>query len=270
MNTSSSKAISSAVLAAILTLSAPLAMAQNIALVNGKGIPTARYNALVEQINKQSGQQVTPDMEVRVKEELVLREIFAQEAQSKGLQASAEYKNQMEFARESILIQLLMADHEAKNPVTEESLKAEYETIKAANSGEEFRSSHILVPDEAQARALIAQLKKGAKFADLARKNSQDPGSAARGGDLDWAAPGNYVPEFSQALVKLKPGQYTQEPVRSEFGYHIIKLDEVRSQEFPAFDQVRAQLEQNAKQARTVKYQQELKAKAKTDFKFSE
>ena len=269
MKTFRTHVIKSAVLAATLSLAAPLVMAQNIAIVNGKPVPKARFDAMMTQILKQGQQAKTPDLEAKVKEELVLREIFVQEAEKKGIAATADYKTQMEFARQSILIQGLFADFQAKNSDSEAELRAEYDKIKAQNGDKEYRARHILVEKEEDAKALIAQLKAGAKFEDLAKKNSKDPGSAENGGDLDWAAPGNYVPEFSEAMTHLEKGKFTETPVKSQFGYHIIKLEDSRATQFPPYEEVKVQLQQRNAQAKLAKYRDDLKAKAKTDFKFS-
>lgn len=259
--------IAKAAAVALLIVAAPV-MAQNIALVNGKPVPKARLDAMLNQLAKQ-GQPQNPELADKVKEQLVLREIYAQEAEKRGMGASEEYRQQMEFARQSVLIQTLFADYEKKNPSTEAEARAEYDKIKAANGDKEFRARHILVEGEAEAKALIAQLKGGANFEELAKKNSKDPGSAENGGDLDWASPGNYVAEFSAAMTKLSKGQYTQEPVKSQFGYHIIKLEDVRSTQFPPFEEVKAQIIQRNSQEKLAKYREDLKVKAKTDFKFS-
>ncbi len=255
-----------ALLAASLSLAAPLVSAQNIAVVNGKAVPKARVDAMIDQIVKspqQPGQPPmtrTPELEQKVKDEIVLREIYIQEAERLGLQRSADYKTQMEFARQSILIRALFTDAEAR---------AEYDRIKAANGDKEYRARHILVEKEDEAKALIAQIKGGAKFEDLAKKNSKDPGSAENGGDLDWANPGNYVPEFSAAMTKLQKGQVTDTPVKSQFGFHIIKLEDVRPVQFPAFEEVKEQIIQRQNQVKVAKFREDLKAKAKTDYKFS-
>ncbi|MFZ4550895.1 MAG: peptidylprolyl isomerase [Aquabacterium sp.] len=269
-----SRIAKAAVLAASLTLAAPLVFAQNIAIVNGKAVPKARVDAMVDQIlkNQQPGQPPqtrTPELEQKVKDEIVMREIFIQEAERRGLQGSADYKAQMEFARQSILIRALFQDFEKKNTVSDAEARAEYDKIKAANGDKEYRARHILVENEADAKAILAQLKAGAKFEELAQKNSKDPGSAENGGDLDWANPGNYVPEFSQALIKLQKGQTTDVPVKSQFGWHIIKLEDVRDTQFPAFDEVKGQIVQRQLQAKMIKFREDLKTKAKTDYKFS-
>jgi peptidyl-prolyl cis-trans isomerase C len=259
-------------LAATLILAAPAVLAQNIAIVNGKAVPKARLDAMMAQFAKQNPQQPkTPDFEAKVKEQLVLREIFAQEAEKQGVAANADFRQQMEFARQSVLIQTLFTEYEKKHPTTEAEAKAEYDKIKATSGDKEYRARHILVEKEDEAKALIAQLKGGAKFEDLAKKSSKDPGSAENGGDLDWASPGNYVPEFSAAMSKLEKGQFTQEPVKSQFGFHIIKLEDVRAnQSIPPFADVKEQLIQRGNQMKVAKYREDLKAKAKTDFKFSE
>jgi peptidyl-prolyl cis-trans isomerase C len=259
-----------AVMAAVVFAASPSVMAQNIAIVNGKAVPVARLQAAKAQIAK-SGQPVQPDMDAKIKEQLVLREIFAQEAERRGMAASAEYRDQMEFAKQSILIQSLFTDFEKKNSATEADARVEYNKLKATSPDKEFRARHILVDKEDDAKAIIVKLQGGAKFEDLAKESSKDPGSAENGGDLDWAAPNNYVPEFSEAMVKLEKGQVTPVPVKSQFGYHIIKLEDVRaSQGVPPFDEVKAQLIQRANQEKLVKFREEIRAKAKTDFKFSQ
>ncbi len=264
-----------ALLAASLSLAAPLVSAQNIAIVNGKAVPKARVDAMIDQIIKspqQPGQPPmtrSPELEQKVKDEIVLREIYIQEAERLGLQRSADYKTQMEFARQSILIRALFADAEKKLGTTDAEARAEYDRIKASNGDKEYRARHILVEKEDEAKSLIAQIKGGAKFEDLAKKNSKDPGSAENGGDLDWANPGNYVPEFSAAMTKLQKGQVTDVPVKSQFGFHIIKLEDVRAVQFPAFEEVKEQIIQRQNQVKVAKFREDLKNKAKTDYKFT-
>lgn len=253
-------------LVAAAALVAP-AMAQNIAIVNGKSVPKARVDALLSQATKQ-GQAKTPELEQQVRDEVVLREMFMQEAEKRGLAASPDYKTQMEFARQSILIRELFADYTKKHPVTDADVQAEYDKFKNQSGGTEYRARHILVEKEEDAKALIAQIKGGAKFEDLAKKNSKDPGSGENGGDLDFAAPGAYVPEFSQAMVKLKKGEMTETPVKSQFGFHIIRLDDTREAKFPPLEEVKGQIQQRLGQQKLAQFRDEIKAKAKTDYKF--
>lgn len=242
------------------------ALAQNVAIVNGKPIPKSRMTALEQQLAR-SGRPVTPDMQNQLRDELIAREIFMQEASKRGLDATPEFKDQVELARQSILIRELFNDVQKKNPVTDAELKEEYAKFVAANSGKEYRARHILVDSEDEAKKLIAQIKGGAKFEDVAKKASKDPGSGANGGDLDWASPNNFVPEFSDAMVKLSKGQMTDTPVKSQFGWHIIRLDDMRDAKLPTFeelnDQQKAQLRNQLMQQKLAKFQDELRAKAK-------
>jgi len=144
-------------------------------------------------------------------------------------------------------------------------VKAEYDRFVAANSGKEFKARHILVEKEELAKSLIAQIKKGAKFEDLAKKNSKDPGSGAKGGDLDWANPNNYVKEFSEAMVALGKGKMTDAPVKTQFGYHIIRVDDIREAQLPKFEDVKPQVAQQMQQQRMAKFQEELRGKAKVE-----
>jgi len=249
------------------------AQAQNIAIVNGKPVPKARADAFVKLIQKQAsqqGQQLPPDVDQRVRDKLVMDEIISQEAERRGLSATPDYKVQMEQARQALLGQALREDFSKKNVVSDAEIQAEYDKFKGQASGTEYRARHILVEKEDEAKALIKQINGGASFEDLAKKNSKDPESGANGGDLDFAAPGSYVPEFSQAMVKLKKGELTQEPVKTQFGYHIIKLEDTREAQFPPMADIKPQLEQRIAHAKLAKFRDEIRAKAKTDYKFSQ
>ena len=248
--------------AALVALLAVPAFAQNIAVVNGKPVPTSRLTALKAQIER-SGRPVTEDMLGQIKDEIIAREIFMQEARKRGLDASEEYKTQLELARQTILIRELFADFQKKNPVTDAEIQAEYDKFVAANGGKEYRARHILVETEDQAKALIAEIKKSGKFEELAKKNSKDPGSGANGGDLDWAGASSYVPEFSNAMVKLDKGQMSEEPVKSQFGWHIIRVDDVREAQLPKLDEVKPQIAQQLQQQKMGKFQEDLRAKAR-------
>jgi peptidyl-prolyl cis-trans isomerase C len=259
--------------AAWLVVSAALllplaAAAQNVAIVNGKAVPKSRVEALLAQATSQ-GQPRTPELEAQVRDEVVLREMFMQEAERQGLAASAQYKAQMELARQSILIRELFTDYQKKHPVSDAEVQAEYDKFKAQASGMEYRTSHILVESEDQARALIVQIKGGASFQELAKKNSKDPGSGEKGGDLDWANAGAYVPEFSQAMVRLKKGEITEAPVKSQFGWHVIKVVDVRDAQFPPLDEVKPQIQQRLMQMKMGQFRDEIRAKTKTDYKFA-
>ncbi len=249
-------------------LAAP-ALAQNLTVVNGKPVPKARVDALLKQAER-AGQPVTPELEAQARDQVVLREIFVQEAERRGLQQRPAYRDQMELARQGILIRELFEDHRAKNPVTDEQARAEYDKFKAAAAGLEYRARHILVESEDEAKQLIAKIKGGASFEALAREHSKDPGSGAQGGDLDFAQADAYVPEFGNAMKALAKGQMTDVPVKSDFGWHIIRLEETREAPFPAFDDVKDQLKQRLEQQMMQAFQEELRSKARTDYTFTQ
>lgn len=251
-------------MASLLALGATGAMAQNVAIVNGKAVPKTRLDALAQQVAK-SGRPVTPEIEGQLREEVIAREVFMQEAEKQGIATSDEFKAQMELARQTLMIRELFANYQKANPVTDADLKAEYDKFAAANGGKEYKARHILVEKEADAQAIIASLKKGGKFEDIAKKQSKDPGSGSKGGDLDWANPSSYVPEFTEALLKLKKGQTTETPVKSQFGYHVIRVDDIRSAQLPAFEEVKPQIAQQMQQQKLAAFQEELRKKAKVE-----
>ena len=249
-----------AVAAATLGLAMP-ASAQNLAIVNGKPVPKARYDALMAQLQR-AGRAVPPQMEDQIKQEVIAREVFMQEAQKRGLDATDDYKTQLELARQTILIRELFADYQKKNPVSDAEVQAEYDKFAAANGGKEYHARHILVENEADAKQIIADIKKGKKFEDIAKAKSKDPGSAPHGGDLDWATAASYVPEFSQAMIKLGKGQMTQEPVKTNFGWHVIRVDDIREAQLPKVEEVKPQIAQQLQQQKLAKFQEELRGKA--------
>ena len=251
-------------LTGLLALGASGAFAQNVAIVNGKAVPKARVDALALQLAR-SGRPVTPEMQGQIREEVIAREVFMQEAEKLGLSAGDDFRIQMELARQAILIRELFADFQKKNPVTDADLKGEYDKFVAANGGKEYRARHILVEKDDEAKAIIASLKKGGKFEDIAKKSSKDPGSGANGGDLDWANPSSYVPEFAEAMIKLNKGQMTDTPVKTQFGFHIIRIDDIRNAKLPAFEELKPQISQQMQQQKLTAFQQGLREKAKVE-----
>ncbi len=259
------KQILQAVAAAALLGAVPMAaLAQNAAIVNGKAVPKARMDALAQQLAA-AGRPVTPEMQGQLREEIVAREVFMQEAQKQGLDATEDYKNQLELARQAILIRALFENYRKTNPVSDADVKAEYDKFVAANGGKEYKARHILIETEDQAKKIMADLKKGGKFEDIAKKQSKDPGSGANGGDLDWANPANFVPEFSEAMIKLKKGETTPAPIKTQFGWHIIRVDDIRQAQLPKIEDIKPQITQQLQQQRLQKYQEDLRAKAKIE-----
>ncbi len=255
------KSLQKVVLAGTLVCISGIAAAQNIAVVNGKPISRARADAFVAELLKQ-GQQDTPQLQALVRQELVDREILVQEAERRGLSAKPEVKFQLDNVRQQVLINALVQDQLTKSGVNDADIKAEYDRLVKGDAGKEYRARHILVEKEDEAKAIIDKLKKGAKFEELA-KQSKDPGSAAKGGDLDWANAQSFVEPFSKAMIALEKGKFTESPVQSQFGWHVIRLDDTRSAKPPEFDQVKEQLSESMKRKKLQDFQQQLKAKAK-------
>lgn len=236
-----------------------------IATVNGSPISQARFNFLLQQ-SQQQGQPDSPEVRKNIREKMIIEEIVAQEAIKKGMDKLADVNTQVDLARQTILIRAYLQDYIKNNPIGDDVLKAEYDKIKSQMGDKEYHARHILVEKEAEAKDIIAKLKKGEKFEKLAEK-SKDPGSKAKGGDLGWAAPANFVPEFSAAMTKLQKGQYTTEAVKSQFGWHIIKLEDSRAMQAPPFDEVKQNLRQRAQQQQVDKMIADLRAKAKVEEK---
>lgn len=254
----------SAALIASALISAPvLADSKTFVSVNGQAVPQYVADAF---INEQKSQGAKDDTDFRnaVKEELIRRELIVSEARKKGLDKKTDVMGQMEIARQAILIRAYIADYIKSNPVSEAELKKDYEAFKAQLGSTEYRARHILVEKEDEAKALIAKLDKGEKFATLA-KQSKDPGSKDNGGDLGWAVPSSFVKPFSDAMVKLEKGKYTKTPVQSDFGYHVILLEDSRALTPPPFDQLKPQLTQRANQQKVEKLIEDLRAKAKVN-----
>jgi peptidyl-prolyl cis-trans isomerase C len=258
------QAVAAAALLGAAALIPVAALAQNAAVVNGKPVPKARMDVLAQQLAA-AGRPVTPEMQTQLREEVIAREVFMQEAQKQGLDATEDYKNQLELARQAILIRTLFDNYRKQNPVSDADVKAEYDKFVASNGGKEYKARHILVGTEDEAKKILVDLKKGAKFEDIAKKQSKDPGSGANGGDLDWANPSGFVPEFSEAMMKLKKGETTPAPVKTQFGWHIIRVDDIRQAQLPKLEEVKPQITQQLQQQKLQKYQEELRAKAKVE-----
>jgi len=231
--------------------------------VNGASVSQNLADAFIAE-QKSKGAPESAELRNAVREELIRRELLLQEAKKAGLDKKPDIAAQAEAAKQAILIRSYVQEYVKKNPIKDEQLKAEYEKIKAQVGSTEYKASHILVKEEDEAKAVIENLKKGAKFNELA-KQSIDPGSKESGGDLGWAAPSNYVKPFADAMTSLTKGKYTETPVKSEFGYHIIMLEDTRPTTFPSFDEVKPRLLQQAQTQQITKMVDGLRAKAKVE-----
>ncbi len=251
-------------LVALIAAVALPVFAQNLAVVNGKKIPSSAADAMVKQAVAQ-GQPDTPELRKAAKDQLINQEVLFQEAEKQGYGKKEEVKQQLEQARHSIVIRAMLQDYFKKNPVSEAAIKAEYDKFAAqATKDKEYNARHILVEKEEDAKAIITKLKAGEKFEDLA-KQSKDPGSKDNGGKLDWAPAANYVPEFGNALRALAKGGLTETPVKSQFGFHVIKLDDVRDAKAPSLEELKPRISQGLQQQKFQELQEALKKKAKID-----
>ncbi|WP_348945840.1 peptidylprolyl isomerase [Chitinibacter sp. FCG-7] len=249
-----------AIAAASLSASVFAAPAGTVATVNGVAIPQAKSDAFASEL-AQRGQKDSPELRAKIKDELIKNEVVYQEALKKGMDKNPEALAQLEMLKQRIIIGAFVNQYVKANPLTDSDLRKEYDKIKVTFGGKEFKARHILVATEAEAKAILADLKKGKKFDELAKAKSMDKGSGANGGDLGWADPKNFVPEFGGALEKLPKGKIS-DPVKSQFGFHIIKLDDVREAKGPSFEEVKPQLEQQLQGQRIQKMVEELVAKA--------
>lgn len=255
-----------ALLVAGAMISSPLLAAEKskaAVTVNGQAVPQNVFDAFVAE-QKAQGAPDSPELQNAVKEELVRRELLAQEAKKKGLDKKADLQGQMDLAKQAVLIRAFLSDYVRANPISEARLKAEYDVIKNNLGNTEYKSRHILVEKEDEAKTIIAKLDKGEKIADLATQ-SKDPGSKDKGGELGWSSPSAYVKPFGEALSKLKKGEYTKIPVKSDFGFHVIQLDDSRAMTPPPFEQVKPQLQQRASQQQIEELVKTLRAKAKVN-----
>jgi len=233
--------------------------------VNGVLIPQAYFDTLGKQAA--AGGRSGPEVQQVIKEELVNREVLSQAAKKRGVDRNPEVAAQMDLARQGIMIQAFFEEYVKANPIKDEELKGQYEQFKAQMGDTEYKVRHILVDKEDEATGIIASLKKGGDFAALAKEKSKDPGSKDNGGDLDWSPTARYVKPFADAIKGLQKGQTTDKPVQTQFGWHVIRLDDSRPTKVPAFDEVKQQFAQRAQQEQIAKLVQDLRSKAKVEDK---
>ncbi len=238
--------------------------ASAVAKVNGKEIPQSRADFVVK-TNVAQGQPDTPDLRARVREVLIRNEILSQEAVKKGLDKTPDFVSQLELNRQEALVNAYIQDFIKGNAVGDDAIKAEYDRAKSQAGDKEYKARHILVKDENEAKQIIAQLKEGGSFEKIAAQKSEDQGSKDKGGDLDWAPGGGYVPAFSDALKKLKKGQLTDTAVQTQFGWHVIKLDDERAMKIPPIEEVKGQILQGLQRQQIDKLLTDLRGKAKIE-----
>ncbi len=235
---------------------------QMIATVNGKGIPQAKLDLLMRERMAQ-GQQDSPELRNFLKQELINREVILQETIKRGLDKSPDVMLQLDMVRQGVLVAAFLQDYLRRNQPSDATLKSEYEKIKSQQGDKEYRARHILLKTEDEAKEALGQLAKGGKFETVASEKSLDTGSKGNGGDLNWAPPGRYVKPFADVLTKLKKGETTKAPVQTQFGWHIIRLEDERPLKMPTFDEAKSQLVQMMSQQALQKAVAEMRSKAK-------
>ena len=235
-----------------------------LATVNGVQIPRNRLDLVVRQ-QMARGAQDSEQLRAQVREALINNELLIQEANRSGIARKAEVQQQIDLTRQEVIANAVVAEHVRLNPVSDADVQNEYERARSQTGDREYKARHILVATEDDAKSVLADLKKGVKFDEIAQKRSMDEGTRAKGGDLDWNVPGNFDKAFSDAMVKLEKGKMTEAPVRSRFGFHIIQLDDVRPVSFPPLAQVKPQIQQRLVEQKVQNLVRDLRAKAKIE-----
>ena len=234
------------------------------AIVNGVSIPQSRVDFLVKNAAQQ-GQPDSPELRKNIRDKLIELEVISQAAVKNGVDKQPEFLQQMEFTRQQILAGAYLQDYAKTHPIADDVLKQEYEGIKARTGNKEYKLSHILVESEDEAKKVEAELKKkGAKFATIAKAHSKDPGSKENGGELGWHVPADFVQPFGEAILKLSQGQVST-PVQTQYGWHIIKLEDTREVKFPTFEEFKPKIENGLQQKAIKKAVDELVSKAKIE-----
>jgi peptidyl-prolyl cis-trans isomerase C len=252
-------------LVASLLLSPAFAFAQApVAKVNGVTISQAKLDAIIKA--RAAGKQPdTPEIRAAIRDTLINQEVVAQEAVKRGIDKHPDVAAQLELQRQETLVNAFVQEYVRANPITDDVMRKEYERIRPTIPAKEYKARHILVDKEDEAKDAIAQIRKGGNFEKIAAEKSKDTGSKGRGGDLDWGPAGRYVKPFGDALAKLKKGQMTDAPVQSEFGWHVIRLDDERATKVPTYEEAKPQIQQMMQNQQVQKMLGDLRAKAKIE-----
>lgn len=240
--------------AAIMSVPA-LAAEKPFVTVNGTAVSQATADMFLAQ-GKANGMPDSPEMKNNLREELIRRELMFQAAKQAGFDKKSEVVSQVDATTRTLLAQLeatkqaiisraFIEDYLKKHPITDAQLKATYDAYRAKGGDTEYKVRHILVKNEADAKAIIAKLNKGTQFEELVGQ-SIDTGTKIHGGDLGWSSPAKFVKPFADALASMKKGQYTTTPVKSEFGYHVISIEDIRPLKVPSFNEMKSMLHKDA------------------------
>jgi peptidyl-prolyl cis-trans isomerase C len=233
-------------------------------VVNGVTIPQSRFDVMNRE-RAAAGQPDSPEIQAAIKDELINRELITQAAIKRGLDKSPEVIAQIDMTRQAVLVRALFEAEIKANPITDAELKAQYEEFKKQMGENEYKVRHILVEKDDDAKAIIVELNKGGDFAKIAKDKSKDPGSKDNGGDLDWGPSARFVKPFADATIALKKGQTVAAPVKTDFGYHVIRLDDVRPLKVPAYDELKDNFRQRAQQQQVAKLVAAMRQSAKIE-----
>jgi len=232
-----------------------------VAVVNGHPISQEAFNLYVKMRNSQHPKQHASREQVI--NELINSELIYQQALKEKLDKKPEIKEEIKLQRKNLLINAALRHHLEQNPISEKAIKQEYQDKVANANVEQYKARHILTKTKAKAEEVIKELNAGSKFADLAKKFSTDEGSAKNGGELGWFTSNQMVPAFSKAVEGLKKGSYTKKPVQSQFGWHVIELQDKRKMKAPDFEDVKGQIANVMRNKQLKEYVQSLREKAK-------
>jgi peptidyl-prolyl cis-trans isomerase C len=258
--------LSSALLCSSALYAAEVDLSKPLAVVNGKTLTEQDYQNFAEIVQSQTSRPIPPEQREQAIDEIISRELMAQNALKDGLDKNPEFQKRLDKARYSLLVEFSIRDYIEKNPVSDEEVKKEYdERIKKITLPTEYKAKHVLLKTEEEAKAVIEELKKGADIAKLAEEKSEDKGSGKNGGDLGWFQKEQMVAPFSEAVAKMEKGKFSEAPVKSDFGWHVILLEDTRTSEPPAFDLVKERMLQSLQTHKVAEYLDEIKKNAKIE-----
>jgi len=242
---------------------APEATGERVATVNGKALPKSEFDLYVANMNRQSGREVPEDQKGQLLDQYISMQLAADEAEKAGIEKDQKVRDQLALARLQVLVDAGLQKYLEAHPVQESELRPEYDAQVAALP-REYHARHILVEDEAAAVAITKELKGGADFAKLAAKRSKDSSSKS-GGDLGWFTLDTMVKPFADAVKAMQPGQLTEQPVQSQYGWHVIKLEETRATSAPPFDEVKDRVKMIVQRKKLQSHLEELRKTAKVE-----
>lgn len=236
-----------------------------VAVVNGKPISKSEFDLYIENVERQSKRQIQEGEKSQLLDQFISMRLASDVAQKEGIEKDTKVQDQLSLARLNVLVDAGLQKWLEQHPVTDEELRKEYDE-QVTQMPREYHARHILVDDQAKAEALTKQLKGGGDFAKLAEKNSKDP-SGKNGGDLGWFTLDSMVKPFSDAVSALQPGQMTEQPVQSQYGWHVIKLEESRVSSPPPFEDVQDRVKMLVQRKKLQSYLEGLRKDAKIEKK---